>query len=305
LREARKAIVIGIGGGGDVVGSLACGRLCERLGIEIVMGGVAWERLPIDPHPGPRSLDELVNARPLAAHVALAGPDTQTPEGALFAESWMASHLKEDTLLVDVHGGPRAIASSLAVAGAALDADLVLGVDVGGDVLADGSEPGLASPLCDSVMLAALAHLSRNGMKTLGAVFGPCCDGELTIEELLGRIAVLAASGNLVGAVGMEPGVADELEEVVALVPTEASAQAVRCANGEVGKTTIRRGRREVMLSPIGALTFYFDPPGAVASVARLAQAVADANSLEEANELLHAMSVRTELDFERKMLEA
>jgi hypothetical protein len=217
----------------------------------------------------------------------------------------MASYLKEDTLLVDVHGGPRAIASSLAVAAAALDADLVLGVDVGGDVLADGSEPGLASPLCDSMLLAALAHLTQSGTKTLGAVFGPCCDGELTIEELLGRIAVLAASGSLVGAVGMEPGVAEELEKVVTLVPTEASAQAVRCANGEIGKTTIRRGRREVMLTPIGALTFYFDPPGAVANVARLAQAVADANSLEEANDLLHAMGVRTELDFERQMLEA
>jgi hypothetical protein len=305
LREARKAIVLGIGGGGDVVGALACGRVCERLGVEIVLGGVAWERLPIDPHPGPRSLDELVNARPLAAQVALAGPDTQTPDGALFAEARMASYLRQDTLLVDVHGGPRAIASSLAVAAGALDADLVLGVDVGGDVLADGSEPGLASPLCDSVMLAALAHLEHTGVKTLGAVFGPCCDGELTVEELLGRIAVLAASGSLVGAVGIEPEVADELEEVVGLVPTEASAQAVRCANGDFGKTTIRRGRREVVLSPIGALTFYFDPPGAVANVARLAQAVADASSLEEANDLLHAVNVRTELDFERQMLEA
>ena len=81
--------------------------------------------------------------------------------------------------------------------------------------------------------------------------------------------------------------------------------QAVRCANGDFGKTTIRRGRREVVLSPIGALTFYFDPPGAVANVARLAQAVADASSLEEANDLLHAVSVMTELDFERQMLEA
>jgi hypothetical protein len=305
LGQARKAIVLGIGGGGDVAGALACGRLCEQFGVEIVLGGVAWERIPIDPYPGPRPMEEIVNARPLAAHVALAGPDAQTPDGALFAEAGMASYLEQDTLLVDVHGGPRAVASSLALAARTLDADLVLGVDVGGDVLANGSEPGLASPLCDSVMLSALAHLEHGGVKTLGAVFGPCCDGELTIDELLGRIAVLAAAGSLVGVAGMAKEVADELEEVVRQVPTEASAQAIRCARGEIGVTTIRRGRREVVLSPLGALTFYFEPTGTVANAAPLAKEVAEASSLEEANDLLHALGVKSELDYERKMLEA
>jgi hypothetical protein len=32
---------------------------------------------------------------------------------------------------------------------------------------------------------------------------------------------------------------------------------------------------------------------------------VAGANSLDEANELLHGVGVRTELDFERRMIEA
>jgi hypothetical protein len=297
--------VLGIGGGGDVVGALASGRLCQRFGAEIVMGGVAWERLPIDPHPGPRHVGEIVNARPLAERVVVAGPDTRTPEGAIFAEAHMASYLQQDTLLVDILDGPGAVASSLAHAADLLDADLVLGVDVGGDVLGEGSEPGLASPLCDAVMLAAMADLERRGLKTLAAVFGPCCDGELTIDELLGRIAVLAAVGSLVGAVGMPPEVANELEQVVRLIPTEASAQAIRCARGEVGTTTIRRGRRKVVLSPIGALTFYFDPPSAVARAAHLAKTVADARSLEEANDRLHEIGVRTELDFERRMLEA
>jgi hypothetical protein len=297
--------VLGIGGGGDVAGALASARLCEQLGAETMLGGVAWERLPIDPHPGPRSVDEIVDARPLAEHVVLAGPDTRTAGGASFAEAHMASYLGKDTLLVDVLGGPRAIASSLAQAAGKLGADLVLGVDVGGDVLAEGSEPGLASPLCDAVMIAALADLERSGVKTLAAVFGPCCDGELTIEELLGRIALLAGTGSLVGAVGMPRNVAVELEEVIQLVPTEASAQAVRCANGETGRTTIRRGRRAVELSPIGALTFYFDPPTAVENAAPLARTVADAGSLEEANDLLHDIGVKTELDFERRMMEA
>jgi hypothetical protein len=271
----------------------------------VVLGGVAWERLPIDPHPGPRSIAEIVNARPLAERVVLAGPETRTVDGSLFAESHMASYLNADTLLVDILGGPRSVASSLAHAADQLGADLVLGVDVGGDVLGQGTEPGLASPLCDAVMLAAMVDLERRGVKTLAAVFGPCCDGELTIDELLSRIAALAAEGSLVGANGMPSDVARELEQVVREIPTEASAQAVRCANGEIGTTTIRRGRREVELSPIGAMTFYFDAPSAVAKVARLAKTVADAGSLEDANDRLHEIGVRTELDFERRMLEA
>ena len=99
--------------------------------------------------------------------------------------------------------------------------------------------------------------------------------------------------------------VAAELERVIRLVPTEASAQAVRCANGEIGTTTIRRGRREVQLSPIGALTFYFDPTGAVAQAAPLARAVASAGSLDAGERPPARAGVRTELDYERRMMEA
>ena len=52
-------------------------------------------------------------------------------------------------------------------------------------------------------------------------------------------------------------------------------------------------------LSPVGALTFYFDPSSAAATVARLADAVLEADSLQEANEVLHRLGVRTELDYE------
>jgi hypothetical protein len=83
-------------------------------------------------------------------------------------------------------------------------------------------------------------------------------------------------------------------------VPTEASAQALRCFRGEIGPATIRRGRRSVELSPVGALTFFFDPKVALGSAARLAAAVRDARDLEHGNEILHGLGVYTELDYER-----
>jgi len=297
--------VLGIGGGGDVLGALATARLCEQFGVEFVLGGVAWERLPIDPHPGPRPAEQIVDARPLAGSVVRAGPSTRTTDGGTFAEAHMARLLGSETLLVDILGGSEAIASGIAESAEALGVDLVIGLDVGGDVLGDGSEPGLASPLCDAVMLAALARLQARGIDVLAGVFGACCDGELTIEEFLDRLAALTAAGGLRGVWPMTPEVTDELGKAVEEIPTEASAQAIRCARGEVGSTTIRRGRRTVELSPIGALTFYFDPQRAVDTIAVLAKAVMDADDLESANEALHERGVRTELDFERMWTEA
>ena len=296
--------MLGIGGGGDVVGALSSAVLCERLGTPAVLGGVTWERRPIDPRPGPRPAAEIVRGRLLGPGVLLAGPDTGTDDGVVFAESHMARLRGEPTVLVDPWPGARTVADGLERACAELDADLLVMVDVGGDVLGDGSEPGLASPLCDAVMLAAGVHLQQRGHAVAGAVFGPCCDGELTIDEVLDRLARVAAAGGLLGTDGLSPDVADVLDRACAVIPTEASAQAVRCARGEIGVAPIRGGRRQVTLSPLGALTFYFDPAVAAASVARLADAVRDADSLDEANEVLHGLDVQTELDYERSMAE-
>jgi hypothetical protein len=293
--------VLGIGGGGDVVGALATAHLCRRMGVRPMVGGVTWERLPIDPRPGPRSADEILDARSIAPGVFLAGPQTRTVDGALFAESHMAHVLGEDTVLVDVGLGPAAVAAGLDQAAAELGADLLAFVDVGGDVLANGNEPGLASPLCDAVMLAAASLLQQHGARALAAVFGPCCDGELTPEELLGQLARLAVDRGLIGVDAITPEMADELENAVREVPTEASAQAVRCARGELGIASIRAGRRTVPLSPLGATTVYFDPDRAVNGVARLARMVQGARDLDHAHQLLSADGIRTELDYERE----
>jgi hypothetical protein len=306
LAQAGRPLVLGIGGGGDVVGALATAEACRIYhGAEPILGGIAWERRVIDPHAGPRSLEEIEGGEPLARAVLSAGPDTHVRDnGVRFAEAGMAEVLGDRTVLVDVLGGPGAVAAGLAETARRLDADLLVFVDVGGDVLAHGDEPGLASPLCDAVMLSAASTLERDGLPVLCGVFGPGCDGELTIAELLDRLAEVAAAGGLAGARGLTPAVVARLEDAIAVIPTEASAQAVRCFRGEHGQATIRGGRRIVELSPLGAMTVYFGASAAVASAARLARAVEGAASLEEANERLRALGVRTELDYERAALD-
>jgi hypothetical protein len=301
LRGARRPLVIGMGGGGDVVGALASAEFCRLYdGSDPIVGGLAWERRPIDPVPGPRREEEITGGEPIAPGVLLAGPQTRVRDRDVhFGESRMSAFLGEPTLLVTIDAGPAAIAAGLAAAVAHLDADLILFVDVGGDVLARGDEAGLRSPLCDAVMLAAAEHLARDGVAVLLGIFGIGCDAELTNEEVLDRVALVAAAGGMAGIRGLTEPIATRLEGAMEHVLTEASAQAVRAFRGASGPVAIRGGEHTLELSPVAALTVYLDVSIAFAAAGDLARAVVSADSLIEANAALTRRGVRTELDLE------
>ena len=53
VKESSYALVLGIGGGGDVVGTLPTSRYLRWLGIRTLVGGLTWERWVNDPEPGP------------------------------------------------------------------------------------------------------------------------------------------------------------------------------------------------------------------------------------------------------------
>jgi hypothetical protein len=303
LRAVRRPLVIGIGGGGDVVGALASAEL-HRIydGGEPLVGGLTWERRPIDPVPGPRRADEIEGGCPLAPGVMLAGPRTRVRgRDVYFAESRMAAFLDRPTLLLSLDDGPAAIAAALRHALTELRGDLLLFIDVGGDVLAQGHEPGLRSPLCDAIMLAAARRLAEAGTPVLLGIFGAGCDAELSSQEVMARVGDVAAAGGWCGARGLTDAVATRLEQAMELVPTEASAQAVRAFRGARGPVPIRGGDRTVELSAIAAATFYLDVELTYRSVGRLARAVAGTDSLEAANRALNQLGVRTELDLERE----
>jgi hypothetical protein len=291
--------VLGVGGGGDVVGALAAKRHCERLGTDAVLGGVAWERMPIDPYPGPRPAEQIHGGERLGLRAVLADGETTTPEGVRFSESHVAAHLGEPTVLIDITRGAVGAAEGVATAARELACDLVLQVDIGGDAIAAGQEAGLGSPLCDAVMYAAAIELAPELPHQL-VILGAGCDGELRLEEVLGRVAELAGHGAWTGTWSVDPTLAAEIEAAASATGTEASRLGVRCALGERGEVAIRGGRRHVSLSPVGALGFCFDPQRAAPGLP-LASAVRGTDSLEQANDRLLALGVATELGYERR----
>lgn len=300
VRSSSRALIIGVGGGGDVVGALVTARFLEFCGLEFVLGGLSWERNMYDPIPGPRKLSEVLNVRVLHPFAWMANPESQTSTGVFFAESKMAAAIGREVLLLDINGGASGVVAGLNTAMERFGADLLVGVDVGGDSLAQGDEPGLRSPLADSIVLAAFAEMETRGRRALWGCFGYGSDGELTVDEIESALSALGAAGGLLGAWALTPKIAAELEKIIETVPTEASAVPVECFHGGRGTKLIRGGQRSLKLTPLTTLTFFMSPLKLFQSLSRPAQAVRQSSSLEEANEALHGLKIYTELDFER-----
>lgn len=297
---AETALVFGIGGGGDVVSTVPTARLLECLGVEVTLGGVIWIPVPRDVRPGPRSLDELTAVEPLGDRVAAVTAETTTVDGVTPAEADVAAAVDNDVLALDISGGVSPLAADLAEVVAALDIDLVVGVDAGGDALAVGDEPGLRSPLTDAVGIGVLDALS---VDTVLGVIGYGSDGELTNDELDEAFADLAAVDAYLGAWGLSPDVRHELETILEHVETEASRLPVEAAAGRLRTVSIRGGRREATVSPASTITFYFDP-AAVAQRSTIVEPVRTAASLEAASTALADRGLVTEFDLERDRLE-
>ncbi len=301
IGASSRALVIGVGGGGDVVGALAAARFLQFCGLEFVLGGLSWERYVFDPVPGPRKLSEVENVRAIYQYAWMANAASRTTTGVYFAESRMAAVQGKEILLVDINGGVAGAVDGLEAAMKELKSDLLIGLDVGGDSLAQGHEPGLRSPLADSIMLAAFAELEKRGRRTLWGIFGYGSDGELSVDEIELALSKLASAGGWLGTWSLTPKVAAELEDVIKTVPTEASAIPVQCFRGARGESKMRGGERTVKLTPLTALTFFLSTRVLYETLAIPAQAVRACASLESANDALHAIGIKTELDLERE----
>jgi hypothetical protein len=302
FKNSKRAILLGIGGGGDIVGTIPTAKLLKNFGVEHVLGGLSWERSVIDPVPGPRKFHETINARKINDTVWYTNRQTTTSTGVKFAESRIAEFYGRETLLVDINNGAEEVVRGLLDAADKLDADLIVGIDVGGDAIAFGNEPGIMSPLADAIMTASLSELEKR-MRTVMGVFGFGCDGELTMLELEKSIRKIASEGGLLGSWGITQDTLKELEKIVEIVPTEASRLPVEAAKGIFDRTSIRSGRRSVSLSIISTITFYLSPSVVFEKISVPARTISDCRSLAEANVALHNLGLKTELDYELEKL--
>jgi hypothetical protein len=306
LEEAvsgRKVLVLGIGGGGDVAGALYLYEKVRRLGGRPLLGSVVWERYSIDPYPGPIPLEAMVDIDVIGDSAALVDKGSYALRFGREVKPQVvraAELLNEKVLFVDLSKGSEGVRRALEASRDQLGVELVLGVDVGGDVLALGCEDSLWSPLADSVSLAGLRSAK---VDSLLAVHGPGADGELPTELVLSYISDVASRGGLVGVYGINEAEAEVLERATKAIETEASLMPLLAFRGRQGPVKMREGSRSVRLSMALASTYVLDTE-VVYLRSPLAQAVDGTMGISQARQSLNSRCIYTELDLEYDLFE-
>ncbi len=299
--RCRRALVVGVGGGGDVVSALHVALRLRRLGCRVSLGSVPWERWVVDPSPGPIGLEDLVNAY-VAGGFAMADGRTMACRlhGCFYPQaSRLAGVLGEPVVLIPIDGGVEGFVEAVKDYTTYSGVDLLIGVDAGGDILARGYEDDLWSPLADQVALAGLYRAMRElGLSVAVGVHGLGCDGELSREELMGILADLASKNGVLGFEGLSRWDEGLLEEALRAVKTEASRLPYEAFRGALGVRSIRRGTRSVRLDLFSAATIMVDV-GKLYEASPMARRIAHTSSIWEAKEELNSMGIYTELDLE------
>ncbi|MFJ8230525.1 DUF1152 domain-containing protein [Streptomyces sp. NPDC094448] len=181
-------LIVAAGGGGDAVAAAMLDAALygpENPGVILTY---AWDRLLVDPVPGPRTpADFTALAHTVPGVPAItAYTECVPPAGSTLPR--LARELPQTLALIDPRHGVQGITGQLTELVKQLRPESIDLLDVGGDILARGDEPTLRSPLADALTLAACHRLDAP-VRLL--VAGPGLDGELpakTLRPLLGHL---------------------------------------------------------------------------------------------------------------------
>ncbi|MFC9965716.1 DUF1152 domain-containing protein [Nocardia ignorata] len=283
----RTAIAIAAGGGGDAVTAAMLARAMPELGIAAIMS-YSWDRFMLDPSPGPRvraDFDGLGDRSGVAEVLQTASLRTGTS-----TLPRLAGCIAQPLLLLEAAAGADGLADLMSQAVAAFGADELVVVDVGGDILAEGHETTLRTPLADSLALAAAV---QSGIATRVLVAGPGLDGELSPTEVGARLEKLGARQ----AGELTPQHAAPFVDVWSWHPSEANALLAAAASGWRGTVETQRAARVDLTD---ASPRVYEVGAATLVDSSLAACLVSTTSLEQAeHRLRERRSGRSELDIE------
>jgi hypothetical protein len=280
-------LLIAAGGGGDALASL---MVADALGVSAAgVATFAWERTMFDPRPGPREAADFHGLGRRGAVNWQIHAGARLEEGHSFLPA-LAAQTEIPLFLMDPHHGVAGLHHQLAELAEITGAARTLLVDVGGDILARGDEPGLRSPLADALALAAAEDLPGLELICLGLGL----DGELAAEEWRPLVEEATFDRRLPRQL------ADRYRRHFAWHPSETTAMACLAALGYRGTVEMRSEGLTVRLDDLAALIYHFDYEG-VRRRSALAEAVAESCSLAEAERALKEVCGVSELEYERR----
>ncbi len=303
--DIKRAIVLAIGGGGDIVGASSIYNALKRDGIRAYLASIPWERYVIDPVPGPLSLADF-NGNILFGedYGIVLGETYAIHKGVIVVPqvSRVWRILKTPIIVYDASGGYEGLVRGLVNSIKYLSVDTIIGIDVGGDVLAKGFEEELWSPLLDHLALAAIHDAAKEtGIRGYIGVFGLGGDGEINKDTLEEYVAELMRAKGFIGALALTLEDYRLLKDIVRQAYTEASLMPLLVFNGQRGYHNIRGGTRKVKLGLEMMMTLFFTVES-VYNHSKIAKALKGSQGIYEARERLRNLGIPTELDLEYKV---
>ncbi|MEV0120627.1 DUF1152 domain-containing protein [Streptomyces sp. NPDC050703] len=281
-------LIVAAGGGGDVVA--AAMLHAARYGDEdqAVILTYAWDRLLIDPVPGPRSAHDFIGLGTVTPSVRSVPTTARpvAPAGSTLPR--LASGLPQTLALLDPSRGAEGVTAQLEELVAHLTPESVDLLDVGGDILARGDEPTLKSPLADALTLAACCRVE---VPVRLLVAGPGLDGELpadSLRPLLGPVVHTFTAEDVV-----------PVSSILEWHPSEATGMLAATARGVRGTCEIRDAGLPVPLTHASPRLHEVDPHEALSRNA-LARALMATTTMGEAEARSREVCGFSEIDYER-----
>ena len=317
-RSSRRALVMGNGGGGDVIQGIPIANYLLLLGVEeVIFGGIncAWiddqtgapqEETSSRPDPatfvlGPTiyDLDALTNAVRVAPAIAEISKDTRL-HGHLTGESVVCAQRNARAIVIGMGEGVPTAVRDVNAWLESEDIDLVVSTDVGSDSFYSGEETCPAhTPLADFLTIGLLTKLARPAVFSLG---GYGLDGELLHHELERNISIAMRNGGFLGAHGMTQRDVIEMEEACSIYADPIQVYVARAARGEFGWYSVRTlgpWGQPIHVTPLAATMLFFDPKVLAEHVCVAVPEIAEATSLRDAEdsyERRHGVPAETRL---------
>lgn len=281
-------LIVAAGGGGDAVAAAMLDAALYGAEGPAVVFTYAWDRLLVDPVPGPRGPASFTGLRALTRSVQVVPGDARpvAPAGSTLPR--LAAELPQTFALIDPHQGAEGITRQLEELIQHLEPESIDLLDVGGDILARGDEPTLRSPLADALTLAACCQVNAP-VRLL--VAGPGLDGEIPAADLRDRMGPTLLT---LTAEHVEP-----ISSVLEWHPSEATAMLSATARGVRGLCEIRDAGLPVPLTDEGPTIHEADLDDALTRN-ELARAILASETLDEVEQRSREICGYSEVDYER-----
>lgn len=294
--RAKTAMVMGMGGGGDVILTVPIANYLSMLGVEkIYVGGVSSQWW--NPSGGPKisnfvigpkvyDVSQLTDAEPWAPNVSKI-KGSSTAEGHRPAEAAVSEVVPWETFIGGLSNGVVGLRDGLNQVIAERDVDLFVGADIGAHTFHDGNE--VSPPFTSLVSFMTLSALIQLNCPAVYGFAGYTCDAEMEIEELDERVGRIMRAGGFLGAYGLSQKDVEDFLRASKAFPDPILPLVAQAAQGDLGLKKIPVmapwGRR-AYLTPISAIYLFLDPRIMVQEVTKGAEDLKETRSMAEAEQI-------------------